>query len=165
MANDRLRDSLLRDGLTPADVANRLGVDRKTVERWITAGRTPYRQHRYALAAMLRESETHFWPGALGVDRRSEVGRSEVINIYAHRADSPADMWTKLLDGAKERIDVLVYAGLFLAEQDPGLVRRLVQKADDGVAIRLLFGDPDSDAVASRGAEERIGEALGLPHP
>ena len=38
--NDRLRDVLLGKGLTPEDMAERLGVDPKTVERWITVGRT-----------------------------------------------------------------------------------------------------------------------------
>ena len=41
MPNDRLRDVLMSKGLTPEEVAERLAVDPKTVERWITAGRTP----------------------------------------------------------------------------------------------------------------------------
>ena len=41
MANDRLRDALLSKGLTPEVLAERLAVDPKTVERWITQGRTP----------------------------------------------------------------------------------------------------------------------------
>ena len=89
MPNDRLRDALLRDGLTPTDVSERLGVDRKTAERWITVGRTPYRAHRHALAALVRESEAYLWPAALKPDRRAEVARSEVVEIWAHRADSP----------------------------------------------------------------------------
>ncbi len=89
MANDRLRDALLRNGLTPAVVAERLSVDRKTAERWITVGRSPYRSHRHELAALLRESEAYLWPDALDPDRRAEVARSEVVELYAHRADSP----------------------------------------------------------------------------
>jgi len=34
VANDRLRDALLRQGLTPAELAEELHVDAKTVERW-----------------------------------------------------------------------------------------------------------------------------------
>jgi hypothetical protein len=55
---------------------------------------------------------------------------------------------------------MLVFAGLFLHEHDPKLVRKLTRKARDGVAIRLLLGDPDSVAVACRGDEEKIGDAL-----
>jgi transcriptional regulator with XRE-family HTH domain len=160
MPNDRLRDALLRDGLTPTNVAERLGVDRKTAERWITVGRTPYRAHRHALAALVRESEAYLWPDALEPDRRAEVARSEVVEIWAHRADSPPAVWTRLLDAACEQLDMLVFAGLFLHEHDPKLVRKLTRKARDGVAIRLLLGDPDSVAVACRGDEEKIGDAL-----
>jgi hypothetical protein len=31
---------------------------------------------------------------------------------------------------------------------------------EEGLAIRLLLGDPESDAVARRGAEEQVGDAL-----
>ena len=34
------------------------------------------------------------------------------------------------------------------------------RKAEDGVQVRLLYGDPESDAVALRGAEEGIGDGL-----
>ncbi len=49
MPNERLRAALLERGITPAAIGGELGVDQKTVERWIN-GRTPYRRHRYALA-------------------------------------------------------------------------------------------------------------------
>ena len=161
MANDRLRDALLRNGLAPTDVAERLDVDRKTAERWITLGRTPYRGHRHALAALVRESEAYLWPDALDPHRRSEVARSELVELYAHRADSPPELWVRLLDEVEAELDMLVYAGLFLPEHDPKLVRKLAKKAHGGLKIRLLFGDPDSAAVACRGDEEDIGDALG----
>ena len=44
MSNERLRAAILSGGLGIDGVANRLGVDRKTIERWI-AGRVPYRRH------------------------------------------------------------------------------------------------------------------------
>src|SRR5437660_7762137 len=40
MSNERLRVAILSSGLGIDRVANRLGVDRKTIERWI-AGRVP----------------------------------------------------------------------------------------------------------------------------
>ena len=49
MPNDRLRDALLNKGLTPEAIAERLAVDPKTVERWITTGRTPYPRYRHAI--------------------------------------------------------------------------------------------------------------------
>lgn|SRR5690606_4261746 len=49
MPNDRLRAALLERGVTIAELAA-VQVDPKTVERWITKGRAPYRRHRYAVA-------------------------------------------------------------------------------------------------------------------
>src|SRR5690606_29584996 len=62
--HDRLRSALLEKGVTPADLAAAVGVDPKSVERWI-GGRTPYRRHRYAVAAHLGVDEAYLWPDAL----------------------------------------------------------------------------------------------------
>jgi transcriptional regulator with XRE-family HTH domain len=50
MANERLRAALLQSGLSVAVLAEEIGVDPKTVERWITQNRIPYRKHRFAVA-------------------------------------------------------------------------------------------------------------------
>ena len=52
MANERLRAAIFSSQFDLDDVAHQLGVDRKTVERWLS-GRLPYKRHRYALAALL----------------------------------------------------------------------------------------------------------------
>ena len=160
MPNDRLRDVLLRHGLTPDQVADRLGVDRKTVERWITMGRTPYPRHRHAIGAMVGEGEAYLWPHAMPANRRTEVAESEIVQVYPHRAAVPADLWARMLKGAGERIDVLVYAGLFLPEQNARLLALLRERAESGAKVHMLLGEPECAAVAARGAEEGIGEAM-----
>ena len=45
MPNERLRAALLQRGATPADLAEEIGVDAKSVERWITQGRLWLRRH------------------------------------------------------------------------------------------------------------------------
>ena len=82
MPNERLRDALLRKGLTPEQAATAINVDAKTVERWITKGRNPYPKHRHALAALVRESESFLWPDALLPERAVEVATSEVVTVY-----------------------------------------------------------------------------------
>ena len=52
MANERLRGCLAAAELTTVDLAAHVGVDVKTVERWIAKGRVPYRSHRTATAAL-----------------------------------------------------------------------------------------------------------------
>ena len=157
MPNDRLRDVLLSKGLTPEDVAARLGVDPKTVERWITMGRTPYPRHRHAIAVMAGESETYLWPGALPSQRRAEVARSEIVQVYPHRNSVPADLWDALLEKATTYIDVLVYVGMFMTEK-PDLIKAMREKGENGARVRLLFGDRDAPAVTQRSIDEGIGE-------
>jgi len=53
MANERLRALLLERRVTTAKLAEAVQVDAKTVERWVIAGRVPYRKHRYNVAAFL----------------------------------------------------------------------------------------------------------------
>ena len=65
--NERLRGSLATAQLRTADVAERTGVDPKTVERWITQARLPHRTHRVAVAKMLAVDEAYLWPEVLAL--------------------------------------------------------------------------------------------------
>lgn len=140
MPNDRLRTALLERGITPVDLATALQVDPKSVERWLK-GRTPYRRHRYAVAAHLQMDEAYLWPDALTSDQVSNAAESEIINVYPHRWGVPSDLWRDFFGNAEESINVLVYSGLFLAE-DHGLQRLFRQKAEAGASVRILLGDP-----------------------
>lgn len=155
MANERLRAALLERNLTPESLANELGVDPKTVERWVAQGRTPYRRHRYAVATRLGVDEGYLWPDALSRDQVAAASDSEIVTVYPHRSEIRWDVWHRLFAEAEEEIGLLVYAGLFLAE-DAGVQRLFEEKAKAGVRVRLLFGDPDSPHVADRGAEEGV---------
>jgi transcriptional regulator with XRE-family HTH domain len=158
MPNERLRAALLEHGVTPAAIGNELGVDHKTVERWI-AGRLPYRKYRYALATRLGLDESYLWPDALPRDVVGAASEAEILAVYPHRWEAPRDAWSKLFSAAEQEIAILVYAGLFLAE-DAGVQKLLADKARAGVRIRVLLGDPDSAEVAERGADEGIDEAV-----
>jgi transcriptional regulator with XRE-family HTH domain len=157
--NERLRAALLERGLTPARLAEVVGVDAKTVERWITQGRVPYRRLRYAASSHLGLDETYLWPGALKDEQVTAVSASEVITIYPHRYAVPRDLMGRLFSEAREQIGVLVYSGLFLAE-DYGIHQILIDRAKAGVRVRFLLGDPDSPQVAERGADEGIDSAM-----
>jgi transcriptional regulator with XRE-family HTH domain len=156
MANERLRAALLERGLTPNALAVELGVDIKTVERWVS-GRTPYRRHRYALSARLGVDEVYLWPDALPREQVGAASESEILAVYPHRSEVPRDAWHRLFDAAQEEIGVLVYAGLFLAE-DAGLLRVLRKKAESGVRVRILVGDPQDRHIADRGEQEGLGD-------
>ena len=160
MPNDRLRDAFVRNGLTPSDVAGKLSVDPKTVDRWITQARAPYPRHRHAVAAMVKESESYLWPDAVPTERAARITESEVVHIYPRRAAVSHELWRRLLDGAQDRIQVLAFGGLLLAEQDPKYISTLKAKASTGTEVTVLLGDPECAEVAKRGAEEGIGDAM-----
>lgn len=158
MANQRLRDALLRNGMTIEDAAGQAGVDPKTVERWITTGRTPYPKHRHRIATLLGEAGSYLWPDALDVETSVEVAESEVVQVYPNRNAVSHQVWDRLLGQASARVDVLVYVGMFLTE-NPAFVPALRAKGGGGGRVRLLLGDPDSREVQRRSADEGIGRA------
>ncbi len=160
MANDRLRDALLAARVTNEDLAAGLGVAGKTVERWVTQGRLPYARFRHQIAVLVQKDEAWLWPQAYTPDRRGQISESEIVRVYPYRSDIPAGMWARLFEGARERIGILVYSGFFLPEQHAPQMRLLQRKADDGVGVRILLGDPDCPQVALRGREEQIGDAV-----
>lgn len=157
MPNERLRDSLLRNGLTLEDVSKSMKVDPKTVERWIKTGRVPYPKYRHTLAALVRETENYLWPDAVSPERKAEVSGSEIVKIYPHRNDVPRDLWTQLLDKATDEVEILIYVGMFLMD-DRSILSKMTEKAANGARIRLLFGDPASAAISRRSTEEGIGK-------
>lgn len=160
MANERLRDAMSSAGVTPQDLAERLEVDPRTAERWVSLGRIPYRRHRRQVAVILGEREAYLWPDALTTAQRDSVAASEIVRISPRRSTIPAELWSRLFERANTYLDVLVYAGLFLPEQHPELITALCDKAASGARLRLLLGDPESEQVSLRGQEEGIGEAV-----
>ena len=160
MPNERLRALLLERRVTPAKLADALEVDPKTIERWIVAGRVPYRRHRYAVAAFFGVDESFLWPDALDRDQVVAASESEIIAVYPHRWAVPRDTWGHLFGQAEQEIGILVYAGTFMAE-DVGFKGMLRSKAESGVRIRILLGDPNSPNVAERGQAEGIDDAIG----
>ncbi len=159
MANERLRAALLERGTSVAELAAAVQVDPKTVERWITRGRMPYRKHRYAVASFLGVDESYLWPDALSPEQVASASHSEIVTVYPHRWAVPRDAWGRLFAEATREIGVLVYSGLFLAE-DAGMVRLFADKARAGARVRILLGDPDSPQVAQRGEDEGIDEGM-----
>ncbi|WP_368861659.1 XRE family transcriptional regulator [Actinospica durhamensis] len=159
MANERLRAALLERGVTPDQLAVAVEVDVKTIERWVTKNRTPYRRHRYAVASFLQMEETYLWPEALSAEQVAGASESEILNVFPHRWTVPDDLWRRHFESAEQEIGVLVYSGLFISE-DAGIQRIFRDKADAGVRIRILLGNPDSEHVSKRGEDEGIDASM-----
>jgi transcriptional regulator with XRE-family HTH domain len=156
MVNEPLRRALLRARLREDDVAARLGVDPKTVRRWLN-GRVPYPHNRAAVAELVGADAAELWPDAGGLlagSRPEELGA-----VYPHRWAVPREVWARLFGSAEREIAILAYSALFLAE-DAGILRILSDKGRAGVAVRIALGDLDGTSVAERGEEEGIGDAM-----
>ncbi|WP_236793886.1 DUF5919 domain-containing protein [Amycolatopsis sp. GM8] len=157
MRNERLRDALATAGVAADALAEELAVDAKTVERWITKGRVPYRKYRSHIAARLHTTENYLWPDALSRDEAATVSQSELVTFFPHRNSIPTELWERVINDTTERIDIVVHTGLFLVER-PNFVKSLVTKSRSGCSIRLTFGDPASREVTRRSEEERLGK-------
>lgn len=156
--NDTLRHTLAAARLRDVDVATRLGVDPKTVQRWV-AGRTPYPRHRWALSDLLGLPEHELWPDLVRDGLTGEPSTGEVVGVYPCRRSVPRGVWRHFFGAATREVGVLVYSGLFLAE-DVGGVGLLADRARAGAKVRVLLGDPAGTHVAERGVDEGIDDAM-----
>lgn len=154
------RAAITGAGYDLAGFATEVGVDPKTVERWISTDRVPHRTHRMTVAARLGTSDGYLWPSTYNDAASRSATEAELVKLYPSRGAVPVQLWLDLVAGAKESIDILVYAGSFLHDSIPGFVDALGDRAETGVRVRVLIGDPSSEAVALRGWEERIEDSM-----
>ncbi|MFJ3631953.1 XRE family transcriptional regulator [Streptomyces sp. NPDC090112] len=159
MQNERLRALMASGGWTHASLASATGVDPKSVERWVNLGRTPRRATALLAAETLGEDVHALWP-ALRQARAARAVSPELVALYDQRADLPVSVFVDLLMTARERIDLLVYAAVFLHEAYPRLNDLLRERAADGCTVRIAIGDADSENVRQRGQEERFGHGI-----
>ncbi|MGH3166942.1 MAG: XRE family transcriptional regulator [Trebonia sp.] len=155
--NEPLRRALLRARLREDDIATNLGVDPKTVRRWLN-GRLPYPHNRAAIAELVGADEADLWPDA-GGPLAARMRPEGLGTVYPHRWAVPRELWMRLFGSAEHEIDILAYSALFLAE-DMGILRILAEKGRTGVAVRIALGDPDGPHAAERSQEKGIGDAM-----
>ncbi|TXS77209.1 XRE family transcriptional regulator [Streptomyces sp. me109] len=153
MSNERLRSALMARGMTVQGLAEAIDVNPKTVERWITQGKVPYRRHQYATATALKVDVTTLWDDSRTVESSADLSKAEIVAVYPHRHTVPPGLWREIYTRAQTRMDVLVYSGLFLSE-DPLFHDLMKTKVEAGTEARILLGDPGCAAVRQRGVDE-----------
>lgn len=153
--NHRLRNAMAARQLTNAALAARIGVDPKSVERWVARGRLPHSPTRLAVAAVLGHDETYFWPALLGEERTLGTASAELVQVWPARSAVPGDVWEALIAQTGERLEVLVYAAAFLTDAHalPDVLRKLSAR---GGAARILLGDSADPLLAQRGVDENL---------
>ncbi|MFE6962212.1 helix-turn-helix domain-containing protein [Streptomyces sp. NPDC057696] len=159
MANERLRAAVTAGGWTHETLAEKVAVDPKSVERWVNLERVPRQATALRAAEALGEDVYALWP-ALRQPRKARSMSPELVALYPQRADLPVSAFVDLFRQARERIDVLVYAAVFLHEAYPRFNELLEERVADGCRIRIALGDADSANVQARGREERFGHGI-----
>lgn len=159
--NVALRDALTDARMTRAELARKVGVSGKTVDRWLSSPeRAPHPGTRTAVAEVLGVGPEMLWPRAvrstikLGSDR-------EIVASYPYRNACPTSLWASLIDGAKRRMVFAGYTNYFLWQDHPRVSDRLKVKAEAGCLVRFVVGDPESDVTRQREQVEGVPLTVG----
>lgn len=153
MRNDRLAVCLQANGLSVEALAEAVSVASKTVSRWLADdGVVPHPETRTRVAHVLGVPVGQVW----------QVGDhfpvTELTTLYPARSVVPSSLIGSLMAGAHHRIDILAFSVLYLWETVDGLLTTLMERAGNGVAVRIVLADPNGEAVAIRGVEQGLGE-------
>ena len=147
--NTRLRTAMRTARVDMDTVAQSIGVDPRTVQRWLN-GRVPHARHRWAVAKLLDDDESRLWPSVRPELASGSEATAEIVAAYGHRADIPIGTWSTLIASARKQIDLLGYAHLFLPEQHVDLSSRIEKACSAGCRVRIIFADPDGPGVRER---------------
>lgn len=142
MENERLRAAITRSGLTLEEFADIVGVDVKTVQRWLR-GRKPYAGNRGTVATALDTPEHELWPDT--VPPPSEPPEREqptplvtdVVAGYGHTTDRDAPHPDDVLRSATERIELII------PNVVSGIVDLVLTKPTDDCHVRAIVENPD----------------------
>ncbi|WP_157187046.1 helix-turn-helix domain-containing protein [Nocardia vinacea] len=77
-----MRQAVFAARMTPQQLAEKVEVDPKTVQRWIAQGRIPYPVHQYAVAVAVGVPEKELWPNTFE--------QSRYLTAHSARANAPA---------------------------------------------------------------------------
>lgn len=137
MANDNLRQALDSAHIQPDDFAEQIGVDIRTVRRWLS-GRPPYPRHRTKIAQALQIPEQALWPD---LPPPTHPQARDLITGYPSADSIGIPSPEGLIQAAGEQIDLLDHT---LAEYlaPSGLTELLLTRASEGVLIRIMVAAP-----------------------
>lgn len=163
--NDRLTQRLHGKGLSHGRFATAVGVDVKTVRRWLANANYKVRDDNARRAAEVLDCTPYdLWPNQFqpftARALATNPGGPFTAMLYASRTQLPIIAWQQHFAGATTGIDILVLAATFLFDTLDGFLDTLLDAAARGVQVRFLIGDPDTATTILRGEEEGIGEAV-----
>jgi transcriptional regulator with XRE-family HTH domain len=136
--------------MSPRQLASRIGVTSKTVERWLADGeRVPHARNREDACAALGVDDEVIWPQVVR-DKLKTGHDRELVQAYPYRSACPSTVWGKLVADATEDIYFAGYTNYFLWLEQPNFAATLRGKLASGCKVRFLLGDPDGDVTRQR---------------
>ena len=140
-------------GVSARQLAMRVGVTGKTVERWLADDELiPHARNREDTAAALGVEAEMLWPKAVRNSLKIGTDR-ELVRSYPYRSACPSSAWGDLTRAASKNILLAGYTNYFLWLDQPNFVETLRRKAEQGCRVRFLVGDPEGEVTRQR---ERI---------
>ncbi|MEU5048285.1 XRE family transcriptional regulator [Streptomyces sp. NPDC021096] len=147
-------------GLSPRQLAVRVGVSGKTVERWIAdEGLIPHARNREDASMALGVEAAMLWPKAVR-DRLKTGSDQEIVQSYPYRSACPSTVWGDLISSATEELFFGGYTSYFLWTHVPDLPGVLRRKAAQGCRVRFLIGNPDGAVTRQREEIEDVALAV-----
>ncbi|MEU8958804.1 helix-turn-helix transcriptional regulator [Streptomyces sp. NPDC048518] len=137
LANERLRAAMVAANVTTEGLADHLGIDPKSVDRWITTTRIPHARNAHAVAKALRIDPYYLWPMLDERHRSSVSPRDELMACYPSRGAVPHGLWRGTLLEATSVIDLAISNPIFLTNAVFDLHAMLVAKTEAGVRVRI----------------------------
>lgn len=154
--NTALRSAMADAGLSPRQLAVRVGVSGKTVDRWLAdAELTPHARNRTDAAQALGVDEEMLWPQAV-TDRIKTGSDRELVHSYPYRSACPSTVWSQLVANATEEIFLAGYTNYFFFTQLPAFADTLRRKTESGCRVRFLLGDPEGEVTRQRETIEDV---------
>ncbi|MFF4098666.1 XRE family transcriptional regulator [Streptomyces sp. NPDC001903] len=131
-------------------LAAKVGVNAKTVERWISnEALIPHARNRHDTCRVLGVDESMIWPEA--VTTRVKVGNDrELVHSYPYRSACPSTVWARLVNGSTSDLMFSGYTNYFFWTMIPAFPDIVRRKAGSGCRVRFLLGDPDGEVTRQR---------------
>jgi transcriptional regulator with XRE-family HTH domain len=94
------------------------------------------------------------------IRRSTQRSDREIVDVYPHRSQVPKELWNRLFTSSRQEIALGGYTNYFFWTEIPGFSKLLREKANDGVRVRILIGDPDNEVTHKREDIEHAALAL-----
>ncbi|WP_249020238.1 hypothetical protein [Conexibacter sp. S30A1] len=175
MANDRLADAISASGVTLEAFAGIVGVDPKSVGRWVNADTVPHARRRRAIARALNTTEQELWPALSAGEPAGDSdpadsdsttgdtgrGAGDVTGTWAHPDQPDAPDLVALINTTEGPIEILDPYGRL--EIIPGLLELLSVHAAAGRQVRVIT-DQDTPGYGTLADAPGVEIAAGQIH-